>query len=122
MNAATVVKSAAANKWEGIILTTLQAFPNFVGSALVLKLFDCRIIGGPVIFVLLASALLGVITAWLGPKNPNLCKNYEPLFFDATLSVEQKLQRWLARPTTAKQLLQMMFMVALLALAVLTVR
>ena len=122
MNAATSVKSAAANKSEGIILTTLQALPNFVGSALVLKLFDCRIIGGPVIFVLFASALLGVVTAWLGPKNPNLCKNYEPLFFDATLSVEQKLQRWLAKPGTAKQLLQILFMVALLAIAVLTVR
>ena len=120
MNAATSVKSAAANKWEGTILTTLQAFPNFAGSALVLKLFDWQIIGGPVIFVLFASALLGAVTAWLGPKNPNLCKNYEPLFFDATLSVEQKIQRWLAKPTTAKQLLQMLFMVGLLAIAVLT--
>ena len=73
-------------------------------------------------FVLIACATLGLVTPWLAPKFPKAFKSYEPLFFDATLSVEQKLQRWLAKPGTAKQLLQMLFMVALLAIAVLTVR
>ncbi len=107
------------------MLTALQALPAFTGSALLLKLFDAHMVNQPagaVIFVLMASAMLGLVTPWLAPKLPKFFKSYEPLFFDATLSFEQKIQRWLAKPGTAKQLLQMQFMVALLALAVLTVR
>jgi len=125
MNAAAASRSPAANKWEGIILTALQALPAFTGSALLLKLFGARIAdqpGGLVIFVLMACAMLGLVTPWLAPKFPKGFKNYEPLFFDATLSFEQKIQRWLAKPDTAKQLLQMLFMVALLAIVVMTVR
>jgi len=125
MNGATASKSPAANKWEGIILTALQALPAFTGSALLLKLFGARIAdqpGGLVIFVLIACAMLGLVTPWLAPKFPKGFKNYEPLFFDATLSFEQKIQRWLDKAGTAKQLLQMLFMVALLAIAVITVR
>jgi hypothetical protein len=125
MNAAVASKSAAANRREGIVLTALQALPAFTGSALLLKLFGANMVNQPagaVIFVLVACATLGLVTPWLAPKFPKGFKNYEPLFFDATLSVEQKIQGWLARPATAKQLLQMVFMVALLALAVMTVR
>jgi hypothetical protein len=125
MNAAAVPKSPAANKWEGIILTALQALPAFTGSALLLKLFGARMVNQPagaVIFVLMACATLGLVTPWLAPKFPKLFKSYEPLFFDATLSLEQKVQGWLAKPATAKQLLQAVFMVALLAIAVMTVR
>jgi hypothetical protein len=75
-----------------------------------------------VIFVLMACATLGLVTPWLASKLPKFFKSYEPLFFDATLSFAEKIQRWLAKPATAKQLLQMLFMVALLALAVMTVR
>jgi hypothetical protein len=95
------------------------------GSALLLKLFGGHMVnqpGGAVIFVLMACGMLGWVTAWLAPKFPKGFKNYEPLFFDATLSIEEKVQGWLARPATAKQLLQMSFMVALLAIAVMTVR
>jgi hypothetical protein len=125
MNASTASKSPAANRREGILLTALQALPAFTGSALLLKLFGAHMVNEPagaVIFVLMASAMLGLVTPRLAPKFPKGFKNYEPLFFDATLSVEQKVQRWLAKPTTAKQLLQMLFMVALLAIAVMTVR
>jgi hypothetical protein len=125
MNAATSAKSAAANKREGIVLTALQAFPAFSGSALLLKLFGARIVdqpGGAVIFVAMACAMLGLVTPWLAPKFPKAFRNYEPLFFDATLSVGQKVQGWLARPENAKQLLQMVFVLAVLAMAVLTVR
>jgi len=125
MNAATSAKSAAANKWEGIILTALQALPAFSGSALLLKLFNARIVNQPagaVIFVLIACATLGLVTPWLAPKFPNGFKNYEPLFFDASLSVGQKVQGWLAKPENAKQLLTVAFMLAVLALAVMTVR
>jgi hypothetical protein len=125
MNATTVPKSAAANKWEGITLTALQSFPAFTGSALLLKLFGARMINQPagaVIFVLMACGTLGLVTPWLAPKFPKGFKNYEPLFFDATLSLEQKVQGWLAKPDKARQLLQEVFMLALLAIAVMTVR
>ena len=125
MNAVTASKSAAANRWEGIILTALQALPGFTGSALLLKLFGAKIVnqpGGAAIFVVLACATLAMAAAWLAPKYPKFFRSYEPLFFDATLSVEQKVQGWLTRPATAKQLLQMLFMLTLLAIAVMTVR
>src|SRR6185437_2401076 len=118
MNATTAPKSAAANKCEGIILTALQALPAFSGSALLLKLFNARIVNQPagaVIFVLIACATLGLVTPWLAPKFPNGFKNYEPLFFDASLSVGQKVQGWLAKPENAKQLLTVAFMLAVLA-------
>ncbi len=125
MNAVTVPKSSRANMREGIILTALQALPAFSGSALLLKLFGARIVNQPagaVIFVLIACATLGLVTPWLAPKFPKGFKNYEPLFFDPTLSVDEKVQRWLARPTTARQLLPMVFMLSLLAVAVMSVR
>lgn len=125
MNATTAPKSAAANKCEGIILTALQALPAFSGSALLLKLFNARIVNQPagaVIFVLIACATLGLVTPWLAPKFPKAFKNYEPLFFNPTLSVGQKVQGWLAKPENAKQLLTVAFMLAVLALAVMTVR
>jgi hypothetical protein len=125
MNAAAASKSPAANKREGILLTALQALPAFTGSALLLKLFGARIVsqpGGAVIFILIACAMLGWVTPWLAPKFPKGFKNYEPLFFDATLSIDEKVQRWLGKPGTAKQLLHLLFMLALLAIAVMTVR
>jgi hypothetical protein len=125
MNAAAASKSPAANKREGIILTALQALPTFTGSALLLKLFGAHMIdqpAGAVIFVLISSTMLGLVTPWLAPKLPKGFRNYEPLFFDATLSVDEKVQGWLAKPGTAKQLLQMLFTLALLAILVMTVR
>jgi hypothetical protein len=125
MNAAAAPKSAVANKWEGITLTALQSLPGFTGSALLLKLFGARMINQPagaVIVVLMACATLGLVTPWLAPKFPKAFKNYEPLFFDPSLSVGQKVQFWLAKPDNAKQLLTVAFMLAVLALAVMTVR
>jgi hypothetical protein len=125
MNAATATKSPAANNCEGIVLTALQALPAFTGSALTLKLFDAHMTNEPAgaaIFVLMASATLGLVTPWLAPKFPKGFKNHEPLFFDATLPFAEKIQRWLDKPGTARQLLQMLFMVAMLAIAVMTVR
>ena len=125
MNATTAPKSAAANKCEGIILTALQSLPAFTGSALLLKLFNARMINQPagaVIFVLMACGMLGLVTPWLASKFPKAFKNYEPLFFDPSLSVGQKIHGWLAKPDNAKQLLTVTFMLAVLALAVMTVR
>src|ERR1700744_1845176 len=122
MDTASAVKSAAANKCEGIILTALQTLSGFTGGVLMLKLFNYRIVGGPVGFVLFISVLLALFTAWLGPKYPARFKNYEPLFFDPTLYLEQKVQGWLNKPGTAKQLLQTTFMLAVLAIAVVSLR
>jgi hypothetical protein len=125
MDTVPVTKSPAVNRREGIMLTALQALPAFSGSVLLLKLFGARIVnqpGGAVMFVLIACAMLGLVTPWLAPKFPKGFKNYEPLFFDPALSVEEKVQRWLDKPGTAKQLLQTVFMLAILAIAVSSIR
>jgi hypothetical protein len=125
MDTVPVTKSPAVNRREGIMLTALQALPAFSGSVLLLKLFGARIVnqpGGAVMFVLIACATLGLVSPWLAPKFPKGFKNYEPLFFDPALSVEEKVQRWLDKPGTAKQLLQTVFMLAILAIAVSSIR
>ena len=122
MDTAATFKSATANTCEGIVLTALVAAPNFAGSVLILKLIDVRILGGAVAFVLFASTALALFTAWLGPGHPRLCKNYEPVFFDPTLYLEQKVQLWLGKPGTAGQLLKTSFMLGLLAIAAASIR
>jgi hypothetical protein len=125
MDTVPASKSPAANWREGVVLTAMQLMPAFSASALVLKLLGNKQIlgqpGGAAIFVLLACITVAIITARLGPRFPDRVKNYEPLFFDPTLYVEQKVQGWLDKPGTAKQLLKTAFVLALLAIAVVSV-
>ena len=65
----------------------------------------------------------GIFTLWLAPKFPGFFKsNYEPLFFGAGLSFAEKIGTWRERPTTSVQLVTSELMLALLAVAVVSIR
>jgi hypothetical protein len=77
------------------------------------------IAGGVVLFVVLTSVLHGLFTPWLAPKFPKFFRHgYEPLFFNASLSLVEKIAKWRERPTTSVQLVTSELMLALLAVAV----
>lgn len=67
----------------------------------------------------MTSILSGAASAWLGPKYPKLFQaSYEPLFFDASLSLKQKVANWSAQTKTQLQLVMIVIMLSLLAVAV----
>lgn len=120
MNAATAPKSRSQNRLEGFALTVLlQGFPTFAGAALLLKLAHHEIAGGVVLFVAMASIFHGLLTLWLAPRFPKFLEHsYEPLFFDASLSFVEKIEKWRAQPTTSLQLVTNVLMLSLLAVGV----
>jgi hypothetical protein len=124
MNAIAAPKSSAQNRLEGFALTAiLQGFPSFAAAALLLKLARHDIAGGVVLFVVLTSVLHGLFTPWLAPKFPKLFRHgYEPLFFNAGLSFAEKIAKWRERPTTSVQLVTSELMLALLAVAVVSMK
>jgi hypothetical protein len=124
MNAIAAPKSSAQNRLEGFALTALlQGFPAFAASALLLKLARHDIAGGVVLFVVLTSVLHGLFTPWLAPKFPKFFRHgYEPLFFNTSLSFSEKIEKWRERPTTSVQLVTSELMLALLAVAVVSMR
>ena len=124
MNAIAALKSSAQNRLEGFALTAiLQGFPSFAAAALLLKLARHDIAGGVVLFVVLTSALHGLFAPWLAPKFPKFFRHgYEPLFFNAGLSFAEKIAKWRERPTTSVQLVTSELMLALLAVAVVSMK
>lgn len=120
MTAVAAAKSSAQNRLEGFALTALlQGFPTFVAAALLLKLARHDAAGGIVLFVVMTSVLHGLFTPWLAPKFPKFFRHsYEPLFFNAGLSFSEKIAKWRERPTTSVQLVTSQLMLALLAVAV----
>jgi hypothetical protein len=126
MNAITATKSALLNRLEGMMLTgSLQAMPSYAGAAMLLKLFSSQTIGyvgGAAAFVALTTFFHALLIPWLAPKYPKLFKNsYEPLFFDAGLSLAEKVMRWRTQPMASLQLLANMVMLSLLGVAVMSV-
>ena len=124
MNAIVVPKSRSQNRLEGFALTAiLQGFPSFAAAALLLKLARHDIAGGVVLFVVLTSVLHGLFTPWLAPKFPKFFRHgYEPLFFNASLSLAEKIAKWRERPTTSVQLVTSELMLAVLAVAVVSMK
>ena len=124
MNAIAAPKSSIQNRLEGFALTAiLEGFPSFVAAALLLKLGRHDPAGGVLLFVILTSVLHGLFTPWLAPRFPKIFKHgYEPLFFNAALSVSEKVAKWRERPTTSVKLVTGELMLALLAVAVVSVR
>ena len=124
MNAIAAPKSRSLNRLEGFALTAiLQGFPTFAATALLLKLARHDITGGPVLLVVTASVLHGLFTPWLAPKFPKFFRHgYEPLFFNAGLSFVEKIEKWRERPTTSMQLVTSELMLALLAVAVVSIK
>ena len=97
--------------------------PTFAAAALLLKLARHDIAGGVLLFVVLTSVLHGLFTPWLAPKFPKFFKHgYEPLFFNAGLSFSEKIAKWRERPTTSVQLVTSELMLALLAVAVVSMK
>jgi len=124
MNAIVAPKSRGLNWLEGFTLTFLMlGFPTFASAALLLKLVRHDITGGVVLFVALTSVLHGLFTPWLAPKFPKFFRHgYEPLFFNAGLSFAEKIAKWRERPTTSVQLVTSELMLALLAVAVVSMK
>ena len=124
MNAIAAPKSSTQNRLEGFALTAiLQGFPSFAAAALLLKLARHDIAGGVLLFVVLTSVLHGLFTPWLAPKFPKFFRHgYEPLFFNAGLSFAEKIAKWRERPTTSVQLVTSELMLALLAVAVVSMK
>ena len=123
MNAIAAPKSSMQNWLEGFALTAiLEGFPSFVAAALLLKLVRHDITGGFLQFVVLTSVMHGLFVPWLAPKFSRIFKRgYEPLFFNANLSVPEKIAKWRERPATSVQLVTTELMLALLAVAVMSV-
>jgi hypothetical protein len=123
MTAIAAAKSSAQNRLEGFALTfLLQGFPTFASAALLLKLVHHEIAGGVVLFVVMASIFHGLLTPWLAPKFPKFLDGYEPLFFDASLSFVEKIEKWRAQPTTSLQLVTNVLLLSLLAVGVMSMK
>ena len=124
MNAIAAQKSSAQNRLAGFALTALlQGFPTFAAAAPLLTLARHEIAGGVLLFVVLTSVLHGLVTPWLAPKFPKFFRHgYEPLFFNAGLSFAEKIAKWRERPTTSVQLVTSELMLALLAVAVVSMK
>lgn len=106
-----------------LLVAVVFGLPTFAGAALLLKLFDSDVVvrdgHGVVPFVVMASLFTGLMAGWLGPRHPKLfVGSYEPAFFDASLSVRDKITRWLAEPRCQRRVLTSMLMLAMLSVMV----
>ena len=90
---------------------------------MLLKLAHHEIAGGVVLFVVMASIFHGLLTPWLAPKFPKFFKHgYEPLFFNASLSFVEKIEKWRDQPTTSLQLVTNVLLLSLLAVGVMSMQ
>ncbi|MGB8398329.1 hypothetical protein, partial [Bradyrhizobium sp.] len=112
---------------EGMTLTAIfQGVSTFAAAVLLLKLVGSRQIvgdpGGAAIFVALAALFYAFAMPFLARRLPKLVAgSYEPLFFDASLSVSEKLFRWRTQPTASLRLVTTVMLLSLLAVAVVSV-
>ena len=123
MNAIAAQKSRAQNRLEGIALTAIfQVLPTFAAAAMLFKLNGHEIAGRAILFVVLALTFHALLAPWLLPKFPKFFKNgYEPLFFDASLPVAEKLARWRVQPAVSQQLMTTVLMLSSLAVVLVSV-
>ena len=127
MNTAAAAKSRRANMVEGIALIAIfQGVPTLTGAALLSRLFGGDITshhGDAAIFVVLSSLCYAALIGYFAPKFPEFFKAiYQPMFFDPTLSFSEKVTRWRQQPATSQQLVALVMMLSVLAVAVLSVR
>ncbi|WP_441260871.1 hypothetical protein AB7008_43630 [Bradyrhizobium sp. 521_C7_N1_3] len=118
--AATVAarKSHLHNATEGLALTaTLQSFPTFAVAAFLLKLCGNHdLVGDPgvAIFVAVASLMHALLT--LGPSFPAIFKAvYEPKFFEAHLSLIDKITAWRTQPVASLQFVTIVLLLSVMA-------
>ena len=113
-------KSRLHNALEGLALTAiLQSFPTFAAAAFLLKLCGNHDLSGDpgvaifVAFVSIAHALLAVT---LGPSFPAFFKTvYEPKFFEAHLSLTEKVTAWRTQPVASLQLVTIVLLLSVMA-------
>jgi hypothetical protein len=128
MTAITESKTPSQNRLEGFALTALfRGLPTYANALLAIKVMGAREIvgspGGPVIFVVLASLLHGILVPWLAPKFPKrFGQGHEPLFFDAGLSFSEKIARWRVHPAASLQLVTTVIMMSVLAVGAVSIR
>ena len=113
-------KSRLRNALEGLALTaTLQSFPTFAAAAFLLKLVgDHDLSGDPgvAIFVAFASLFHAMLAVTLGPSFPHLFKTvYEPKFFEAHLSLSDKITAWRTQPVASLQLVTIVLLLSVMA-------
>ncbi|KRP96469.1 hypothetical protein AOQ72_19425 [Bradyrhizobium yuanmingense] len=113
-------KSRLHNALKGLALTaTLQSFPSFATAAFLLKLCgDHDLVGDPgvAIFVAFASFTHALIAVTLGPSFPHVFKTvYEPKFFEAHLSLSDKITAWRTQPVASLQLVTIVLLLSVMA-------
>lgn len=117
---ATARKSRLHNALEGLALTaTLQSFPTFALAAFLLKLAGNHdLVGDPgvAIFVAIASLAHAMAAVSFGPSFPHLFKTvYEPKFFEAHLSLSDKVTAWRTQPAASLQLMTIVLLLSVMA-------
>lgn len=120
--AATIAarKSRLRNALEGLALTAiLQSFPTFAAATFLLKLAGNHdLVGDPgvAIFVAIASLAHAMLAVTLGPSFPVFFKTvYEPKFFEAHLSLSDKITAWRAQPGASLQLVTIVLLLSVMA-------
>jgi hypothetical protein len=113
-------KSSLHNAIEGLALTTtLQSFPTFAAAAFLLKLCgNTDLVGDPgvAIFVALASLAHAMLAVTVGPSFPAVFKTvYEPKFFEAHLSLSDKITAWRTQPVASLQLMTIVLLLSVMA-------
>ena len=105
------------------LTAVFQAFPTFTAAALLVKLSGASSMTSHaesvVTFILLAVLFQSITVTSLGSRFPRFFKHaYEPLFYDATLSLGEKIARWRVQPVASRQLLTTVMMLSVLGAAV----
>lgn len=112
----TASKSGPFNWLEGFALTTiLQGFPIFAAASLMVKLLGDYRGSSPVLTIALASVFYSIFVVSVGSAFPRTKSGYEAQFFDASLSLSEKIARWRAKPATSLQLMASVLLLSLLA-------
>jgi hypothetical protein len=112
----TAPKSGPLNWLEGFALTTiLQGFPIFAAASLMVKLLGDYRGSSPVLTIALASIFYSIFAVSVGSAFPRVKSGYEAEFFDANLSLSEKIARWRTKPATSVQLMASVLLLSLLA-------
>jgi hypothetical protein len=127
MTAVAAPKSRFLNWLEGTaLIAVLQGIPFAANCSMMLLLFGDRLVSsgrGLAIFVLLATLAHALLTPLMsGPRGWKIFeKSYEPVFFDDSLSLADKIATWRVQPRSARQLMRTVILMSLLVIAVLFV-
>jgi hypothetical protein len=119
-------KSSALNRLEGFALTALLGgLPTAAITLLTVRLMGNSDIfavhGGAATVAILMSLFYGLIGPPLGRNFPKRFKyGYEPSFYDADLSIAEKIAQWRVKPLASVQLLSIALVLSLLVVCALS--